>query len=121
MSNSIDRRKFIGVGAVAAAGIMVGCSANGKAKREMKSVSFLDQAPDGKEIKAGLIGCGGRGTGAAINFLEAGSNLKTEPVWLTQICTHSPQPMHLDISTSGALRRPSVIADSMVEGQAFLQ
>lgn len=76
MSNSLDRRKFIGVGAVAAAGIMVGCSANGKAKREMKSVSFLDQAPDGKEIKAGLIGCGGRGTGAAINFLEAGSNLK---------------------------------------------
>ena len=75
MSNSIDRRKFIGVGTVAAAGIMVGCSANGKAKRELKSVSFLDQAPDGKEIKAGLIGCGGRGTGAAINFLEAGSNL----------------------------------------------
>ncbi|MCK5456116.1 MAG: Gfo/Idh/MocA family oxidoreductase, partial [Melioribacteraceae bacterium] len=76
MSNSIDRRKFIGVGAVAAAGIMVGCSANGKTKREMKSVNFIDQAPDGKEIKAGLIGCGGRGTGAAINFLEAGSNLK---------------------------------------------
>ncbi len=27
-------------------------------------------------LKAGLIGCGGRGTGAAINFLDAGPNLQ---------------------------------------------
>ena len=37
---------------------------------------LLDQAPDGKVLKAGLIGCGGRGTGAAINFLDAGPNLQ---------------------------------------------
>ena len=39
-------------------------------------MTFLDQAPDGPELKAGLIGCGGRGTGAAIDFLNAGPNLK---------------------------------------------
>ena len=34
-----------------------------------------DKAIDGKPLKAALIGCGARGTGAAINFLEAGDNL----------------------------------------------
>jgi len=38
--------------------------------------AFLDQAPDGPVLKAGIIGCGGRGTGAAINFLNAGPNLQ---------------------------------------------
>jgi predicted dehydrogenase len=36
----------------------------------------IDKAPDGPVLKAGLIGCGGRGTGAAINFLDAGPNLQ---------------------------------------------
>ena len=35
MSNNIDRRKFIGVGAVAAAGIIVGCTTKGKANRKI--------------------------------------------------------------------------------------
>ena len=30
-----------------------------------------DKATDGKELKAGVIGCGGRGSGAAENFLAA--------------------------------------------------
>jgi predicted dehydrogenase len=30
-----------------------------------------DLANDGKELKAGIIGCGGRGSGAALNFLAA--------------------------------------------------
>jgi predicted dehydrogenase len=34
------------------------------------------QAPDGEPIRAGLIGCGGRGTGAAGNFLDSGPNLQ---------------------------------------------
>jgi myo-inositol 2-dehydrogenase / D-chiro-inositol 1-dehydrogenase len=34
------------------------------------------KAPDGAVLRAGLIGCGGRGTGAAANFLDAGSNLQ---------------------------------------------
>ncbi len=36
---------------------------------------FLSAAPDGEPIKAGVVGCGGRGSGAAINFLDAGPNL----------------------------------------------
>ena len=76
MSNNFNRRQFIGVGAIATAGLMAGCSSKGGKTRTMESVKFLDKAPDGKEIKAGLIGCGGRGTGAAINFLDAGPNLK---------------------------------------------
>ena len=37
--------------------------------------SFVDIAPDGKPIRAALVGCGDRGTGAAVNFLESGPNL----------------------------------------------
>jgi predicted dehydrogenase len=37
---------------------------------------LLDQAPDGPVLKAGLVGCGGRGTGAAIDFLNSGPNLQ---------------------------------------------
>lgn len=33
-------------------------------------------APDGEPIRAGVIGCGGRGTGAAGNFLSSGPNLQ---------------------------------------------
>jgi len=33
-------------------------------------------APDGSLLKAGLVGCGGRGTGAALNFINAGPNLR---------------------------------------------
>lgn len=36
---------------------------------ELGMYSFVDIAPDGKPIKAALIGCGDRGTGAAVNFL----------------------------------------------------
>jgi predicted dehydrogenase len=32
---------------------------------------LVDLATDGKELKAGIIGCGGRGSGAAFNFLDA--------------------------------------------------
>lgn len=74
MSKQFNRREFIGLGSAAAAGLMIACS-SGK-KRTLKQEPFLDQAPDGPLLKAGLIGCGGRGTGAAVNFLNAGPNLK---------------------------------------------
>ena len=73
MSKNFNRREFLGVGSAAmAAGFLMGC--NDKS-RTMNLAPFLDQAPDGPELKAGLIGCGGRGTGAAIDFLNAGPNL----------------------------------------------
>jgi myo-inositol 2-dehydrogenase/D-chiro-inositol 1-dehydrogenase len=80
--NDIGRRKFIADTAMAAAalssiGLVTSC--NGKKEqigKEEKLPLMLNRAPDGPILKAGLIGCGGRGTGAAINFLDAGSNLE---------------------------------------------
>jgi predicted dehydrogenase len=81
MKNSgISRRNFLGAAAtVGVAGIVVpsllsGCTS--ETKKVVAVPGFLDQAPDGPVLKAGLIGCGGRGTGAAINFLSAGPNLQ---------------------------------------------
>jgi predicted dehydrogenase len=37
---------------------------------------MLDTIPEGKALKAGVVGCGGRGSGAAINFLDAGPGLE---------------------------------------------
>lgn len=42
---------------------------------ELGMFSFVDIAPDGKPLKAALIGNGDRGTGAACQFLEAGPNV----------------------------------------------
>jgi predicted dehydrogenase len=42
---------------------------------ELGMYSFVDIAPDGKPLKAALVGCGDRGTGAATQFLKAGPNL----------------------------------------------
>ena len=74
MSKEFNRRQFLGLGAVATTALVIGCSTT--QKRTYHLAPFRDQAPDGKELKAGLIGCGGRGTGAAINFLNAAPNLK---------------------------------------------
>lgn len=67
--NSLNRRHFIGT--VAAAGAFV--AACSKAADEF---GYMEKAPAGKELKAGLIGCGGRGTGAALNFISAGDALQ---------------------------------------------
>lgn len=74
----LSRRKFISrtalatVGTVATAGIITSCKSKPKAKLPV----MLNEAPDGRLLKAGLIGCGGRGTGAAMNYLDAGPNLQ---------------------------------------------
>ena len=80
--NDLSRRRFISNTAVAAIGtigavqLAASCSGSAKKTKELKLPDLLSQAPDGKILKAGLIGCGGRGTGAAINFLDAGPNLQ---------------------------------------------
>ncbi len=79
MEKGIDRRNFItrtAFGTLGAAGILTSCSGPASKKEEIQLPVLLDQAPDGRPLKAGLIGCGGRGTGAAINFLDAGPNLQ---------------------------------------------
>ena len=42
---------------------------------ELGMFSFVETAPDGKPLKAALIGCGDRGTGAATQFLKSGPNV----------------------------------------------
>ena len=81
--NSFSRRKFLGnaaVGTIAAVGatqLLSSCSSGGTTyTREVELPPLLDQAPDGEPIRAGLIGCGGRGTGAAKNFLSAGQKIE---------------------------------------------
>lgn len=60
-------------GLIGAAALLEGCSK--KKKVEYPFPPLLDKAPDGKPLKAAVIGCGGRGTGAAFNFLNAGNDL----------------------------------------------
>ncbi|NEW85547.1 MAG: Gfo/Idh/MocA family oxidoreductase [Mariniphaga sp.] len=80
--NELSRRKFIAntaigaIGTISAAGLLTSCARSEKKGAEVKLPEMLDMAPDGKVLKAGLIGCGGRGTGAAVNFIDAGPNLQ---------------------------------------------
>ncbi|MEW5975903.1 MAG: Gfo/Idh/MocA family oxidoreductase [Acidobacteriota bacterium] len=69
--SQFDRRDFIGSVAVAGAGLMLT-----RCAKSYPKLTFLDAAPDGVPLKAGLVGCGGRGTGAAQDFLKAGPNLQ---------------------------------------------
>ncbi len=75
----LKRRDFITkatIGTLGTAALISACSTEKKTKTIDEPPELLDRAPDGKVIKAGLIGCGGRGTGAAVNFLDAGPNLE---------------------------------------------
>lgn len=79
-----SRRDFINtvalgaVGTVGAVSALSGCASSLNIRRpeDGTHLSLLDQAPDGRVLKTGLVGCGGRGTGAAVNFVDAGPNLE---------------------------------------------
>jgi len=92
--NNLTRRTFLkssamagalGVmGTTSSAGLFTSCSGDGKSKNGNVPLkepgSFYipdlpDKAADGKELKAGVIGCGGRGSGAAFNFLNAANGV----------------------------------------------
>jgi len=86
--NNFSRRDFLagaaamGVTGAIGSGVISSCSAPTSDEtiysyktRDLNLPPLLDTAPDGIELKAGVIGCGGRGTGAAINFLDAGKGL----------------------------------------------
>ncbi|MEX2657138.1 MAG: Gfo/Idh/MocA family oxidoreductase [Balneolales bacterium] len=80
-SKNINRREFIGSSAVLGvmstmgAGSFLSPSTPLQAQRYEPRV-LRDIASDGPTVKAGLIGCGGRGTGAAYNFLNSGPNVE---------------------------------------------
>jgi predicted dehydrogenase len=71
-----SRRDFIGTMALAGAAVAACGTAGTRNISNTKLPILYDEGPDGPELKAGLIGCGGRGTGAAWDFLRAGPNLK---------------------------------------------
>ncbi|MDR2469592.1 MAG: Gfo/Idh/MocA family oxidoreductase [Tannerella sp.] len=89
----MKRRDFLTSSALAGAGLPLGmtslaltsCNTAGDGSKPSKSktytpeelgmFSFVEIAPDGKPLKAALVGCGDRGTGAATQFLKAGPNL----------------------------------------------
>ena len=81
-----SRRDFIKTSTLGALGTtigiptLLGSCANSASKEEklidVEVPEILAKAPDGKPLKAGLVGCGGRGIGAAKNFLEAGNGLQ---------------------------------------------
>lgn len=72
----VDRRTFIGAAAVGGL-VLAGCSMGERGgPGGAHLVVGPKTAPDGRKLRAGLVGCGGRGTGAAVNFLDAGPNLE---------------------------------------------
>lgn len=82
-NGTTSRRDFIEtvgmVGALGAVGALVaGCDDGslGGAYAAYGWPPLLERAPDGRALRAGVIGCGGRGTGAAMDFLDAGAGLE---------------------------------------------
>jgi len=89
--NSISRRDFlsnsaIGIGgALSMGGVIASCSKIEKSTPQWIPLipesewnipaNLPDKAKDGAPLKAGLIGCGRRGTGVAQNFLTAAPNV----------------------------------------------
>lgn len=83
----MKRRDFISTAAgssllLGGTSLLNSCSTNKKADKfrlltneELNLPPSLDRATDGKTLRFGLIGCGGRGTGAAMNLLDAGNDL----------------------------------------------
>ena len=84
----MNRRNFLKASSVIGVGGLVGASAILSACGEGNKMTPLkqpgefyvpelpDKAIDGKELKVGLIGCGGRGNGAVANLLEAANGIK---------------------------------------------
>ena len=91
--NSISRRSFLkstamagALGAIGtgSASVLTSCAGGGESATANKPLKepgtyyipeLPDKATDGKELKAGIIGCGGRGSGAAENFLDAANGV----------------------------------------------
>jgi myo-inositol 2-dehydrogenase/D-chiro-inositol 1-dehydrogenase len=78
----ISRRVFIGSVAAAGAAAVSACATAAGPRVQATPTpaaaapAAAAKAPDGPLLRAGLIGCGGRGRGAAANFLDAGPNLQ---------------------------------------------
>lgn len=85
MSEKINRREFLsksaalGVAGVVGTSMLMSCNNGLKPLNPAGSYyipKLADMADDGREIKVGLIGCGGRGNGAINNLLHAANGVK---------------------------------------------
>ncbi len=80
--SSLNRRKFLGthlllggIGALSAGRFITSCT-EGENRKQFEELELPpERAPDGVPLKAGLVGCGHRGTGAVIDFLNSGGDL----------------------------------------------
>jgi len=81
-SKNLTRRHFLETAAIAGTigtlgiGAAISSCSRKKSHEELGLPPLLDMAPDGQKLKAGLVGAGHRGTGAAKNFISAGRNLE---------------------------------------------
>jgi predicted dehydrogenase len=92
MKNKISRRSFLKnsalAGALGTAGagnaaLLSSCGKDNSADKQVPLKEqgtyyvpdLVDMAADGKALKAGIIGCGGRGSGAAFDFLNAANGV----------------------------------------------
>lgn len=77
VTSDISRRTFLeSVAAAGAAAVAAAATAEARTAQSAARPLTVVKAPDGAPLKAGLIGCGGRGRGAAENFLDAGPGLQ---------------------------------------------
>lgn len=90
-TGSMNRRSFLGAATTLTVGgglLLNGCTGKGDSSDGSKAGAtplkqldgtyipdLSDKAIDGPVIKAGVVGCGGRGSGAAFDFLNSGDNL----------------------------------------------
>lgn len=88
MSKKMDRRSFLGtsakVGAAVVGGSVLLSACGGKKDGKLVPLKkpgeyyipdLPDKAVEGKELKVGVIGCGGRGSGAIGNLLDAADGI----------------------------------------------
>lgn len=92
--NSISRRSFLkssamagalgAIGTGGAATVLTSCGGSADKSAAVKALKepgtyyipdLVDLAADGQELKAGIIGCGGRGSGATFDFLNAANGV----------------------------------------------
>lgn len=87
MDEKIGRREFLrnsamlGIGGLAGTALLSSCKKGSSLEPLREPGSYYvpelpDKAVDGRKLKVGLVGCGGRGTGAVGNLLEAADGIE---------------------------------------------
>ncbi|MDR2424680.1 MAG: Gfo/Idh/MocA family oxidoreductase [Prevotellaceae bacterium] len=92
-NNKLNRRQFLSTAAIAGTGAIVAggttlssCASAADPKKPVRVPierlktwripNLIDKVVDGRELKIGLVGCGGQGTGDLIGAAKCGDNIK---------------------------------------------